>query len=319
MPTLIDLKCTYCQIDFQRDLRGYNNQMKDNPNTVWFCGAHCRSMHGREDRNCLLCEKSFNVIKTWKQKFCSQNCFAHHNNDERKNLKPILKNCPKCSSPFLTNPTTASHKKCFTCAEQVKKEKNEKQAKKLKSQPKPPKPLNHRKKSPNKIRLCECGADLTNSKRDKCKTCKPIIRIAQKRSKNEISFADKCTEKWNCSYNECLFNGWDADVIIKDLKIAVLWNGIWHYSTVNFKDKPTSLLQIQTRDKLKMKQIIAAGWTPYIIKDLKNANEKKVQNEFELFLTYLWQAWFRQACLDFAQKDLHGDFHEWVKNNISNT
>ena len=29
-----------------------------------------------------------------------------------------------------------------------------------------------------------------------------------------------------------MFNGWDADVILPDLKIAIMWNGIWHYKQV---------------------------------------------------------------------------------------
>lgn len=32
-----------------------------------------------------------------------------------------------------------------------------------------------------------------------------------------------------------MFNGWDADIIIEDLKIAILWNGKWHYEKITEK------------------------------------------------------------------------------------
>ena len=39
----------------------------------------------------------------------------------------------------------------------------------------------------------------------------------------------------NVKHNEAIFNGWDADVIIEDIKLAVLWNGKWHYEKDNKK------------------------------------------------------------------------------------
>lgn len=48
----------------------------------------------------------------------------------------------------------------------------------------------------------------------------------QKRNKNEIYFYELCKSKFNSvKHNENIFNGWDADVIIDDIKFAVLWNG----------------------------------------------------------------------------------------------
>jgi len=81
-----------------------------------------------------------------------------------------------------------------------------------------------------------------------------------------------------------MFNGWDADVIIEDLKIAILWNGIWHYKKVNIKH---SLLQVQTRDKFKIEQIIKCGYTPYVIKDVGKHNANFVKEEFDKFIKSL--------------------------------
>jgi hypothetical protein len=81
-----------------------------------------------------------------------------------------------------------------------------------------------------------------------------------------------------------IFNGWDADIIIHDYKIAVMWNGVWHYKKVR---KNHSVPQVQNRDKLKIKEIINFGYTPYVIEDLGKFSKKKVELEFEKLLDYL--------------------------------
>ena len=84
-------------------------------------------------------------------------------------------------------------------------------------------------------------------------------------------------------HNKPIFNGWDADVIIHDIKVAVLWNGRWHYEQIK---KSQSVAQVQNRDKIKIGEIERAGYTPYVIKDMGKASEKKVNTEFETFLNW---------------------------------
>lgn len=106
-----------------------------------------------------------------------------------------------------------------------------------------------------------------------------------RRSKNEIEFCKLCEEYFNnVKHNECIFNGWDADIIIEDIKFAVLWNGPWHYKQIT---KSHSVNQIQNRDKIKINEIKECGWTPYIIKDMGKANKKFVKEKFDEFLKYL--------------------------------
>jgi hypothetical protein len=106
-----------------------------------------------------------------------------------------------------------------------------------------------------------------------------------KRSKNEIYFANFCKEKFHkVLVNEPIFNGWDADVIVEDFKIAVLWNGKWHYEKIT---ESHSLKQVQNRDKIKIKEITNFGYKPYVIKDMGKENKDFVKNEFEKFLKYL--------------------------------
>lgn len=106
-----------------------------------------------------------------------------------------------------------------------------------------------------------------------------------RRSKNEIEFCKLCEEYFdNVKHNESIFNGWDADIIIKDIKFAVLWNGPWHYKQIT---KSHSVKQTQNRDKIKVKEIEECGWTPYIIKDMGKANKDFVKEKFDEFLKYL--------------------------------
>lgn len=111
-----------------------------------------------------------------------------------------------------------------------------------------------------------------------------------RRSKNEIYFADLCQGEFDqVLCNERLFvddigNKWDADIILPHLKIAVLWNGIWHYHQIS---KNQSLLQVQSRDKIKFDVIVKNGYMPYIIKDMGKHNKSFVNSEFEKFIKFL--------------------------------
>jgi hypothetical protein len=108
-----------------------------------------------------------------------------------------------------------------------------------------------------------------------------------RRSKNEIYFADLCKQKFNSvKTNEPIFDGWDADIIIEDLKIAILWNGIWHYKKIK---KSHSVAQVQNRDKIKLEKIKACGYIAYVIQDLGKFDTNFVDVEFEKFCGSLVQ------------------------------
>lgn len=110
-------------------------------------------------------------------------------------------------------------------------------------------------------------------------------KVQQRRSKNEIYFCELCENYFNdVKHNEPMFNGWDADVIIEDIKYAVLWNGSWHYQKCN---KKHSLEQVQARDKIKLDQIQLCGYTPYVIKDMGKENPKFVEEQFNIFINSL--------------------------------
>lgn len=106
-----------------------------------------------------------------------------------------------------------------------------------------------------------------------------------RRSKNEIYFSELCSSRFkSVKLNESMFNGWDADIIIEDLKIAILWNGKWHYEKLT---KKHSIEQVKNRDSLKIKEIIKCGYTPYVIQDMGKKNKKFVEEQFNKFNEYI--------------------------------
>lgn len=108
----------------------------------------------------------------------------------------------------------------------------------------------------------------------------------QKRSKNEIMFADLCIKKFgkeNVLCNVPYFvdktnNKWDADIIIKSLKIAILYDGwYWHYG-------PNVSNRQKARDLIKRQVIKNNGYEYYTIIDKGKFNKDFVQNQFDLFI-----------------------------------
>jgi hypothetical protein len=105
-------------------------------------------------------------------------------------------------------------------------------------------------------------------------------RSQSRRSKNEVFFADLCKQKFQIFENERMFDGWDADVIIPVLKVAVLWNGPWHRRKLT---KSHSVLQVQTRDRLKIEAIKKHGYEVYVINDDGSHDREFVQKQFDKF------------------------------------
>ena len=138
-----------------------------------------------------------------------------------------------------------------------------------------------------------CGKTFEYDSPRKCcsKEClhKTFVKAGQKsamkqnkRSKNEIYFAELCMNYFqNVLCNAPIFNGWDADIIIKDYKVAVLWNGIWHYKKIT---KKHSIKQVKNRDAIKIHEIRECGYKEYIIKDLGSFDKKFVELQFDCFV-----------------------------------
>lgn len=107
------------------------------------------------------------------------------------------------------------------------------------------------------------------------------IQSESRRSLNEIFFSELCKQHFEVLENIRMFEGWDADVIIPELKIAILWNGPWHYRKITVKH---SVLQVQTRDRLKCEAIERCGYQVYIIEDNGKHDKKFVEEQFKVFM-----------------------------------
>lgn len=107
------------------------------------------------------------------------------------------------------------------------------------------------------------------------------IQRIQRRSKHEIYFAALCAQYFdNVLCNEPMFNGWDADIILPDYKLAIHWNGNVHYLPI-FGEK--NLHAVQVRDKIKHNAIERNGYKNYIIVDrLTKFNQKFVEEQFAI-------------------------------------
>lgn len=123
----------------------------------------------------------------------------------------------------------------------------------------------------------ECGKNFTINRR--VKLCSSACRhrryskngrknasLTSRRSKDEIKLFELCLANFPDSIsNHVIKDGWDADIVIPSLKIAILWNGPWHYKQLNMKNH--SLLQVQTRDKIKTDTLSRSGWTVLVYED----------------------------------------------------
>ena len=217
------------------------------------------------NENCLECGAKLLISSNNQKynKFCNHSCSASHSNKQRntsfcRTLKKAV--CVECfAEGEIKCNTDALKYKCDTCKVKIFGATGRGKTSVLKI----------KNKIPNGKFCGNCNVSLSNWQEiycsRKCLTAKTDFvklgksggniskNIQVRRSKNEIHFYELCKQKFSfVKHNETLFNGWDADVILVNEKIAILWNGIWHYKQVR---KKHSLLQVQTRDKLKLKQI----------------------------------------------------------------
>lgn len=255
--TQIKLICKYCGGEFYTPLKRYKYLKKKDNSKNFYCGRSCfiNDINIKSiKRICLFCNKEFDsTTSVDSAKCCSRSCaskYSHQFVDTNKiseSMKRFWKN------------NDFQYKKgfCVVC--------------------KVPLPIKTYKKCCSekcyKKRLSECGKKSV------------FIQKNNRRSKNEIYFSKLCNENFsNVITNEPIFNGWDADVILQNEKVAVLWNGIWHYKKIT---KKHSVNQVQNRDKIKLNEIVKAGYIPYVVKDLGIENVIFVESEFKKFRDFL--------------------------------
>lgn len=292
---LLPLRCEQCQNVFYAKKKLIKHELTHKRGRCRFCSQKCHHLfYSKQDVNttCKECGKELSVkYRAYKNSlsknfFCSSSCSAKYNNKTRGHLSNETKNKISNSIKHFYSVNSGDAKQ-------------------------------NRKAKIRKVRLCTvCGSEYylgdNGSTRKVCsRECSIELREHRKkylsketierlsisgrksvekqseirRSKNEMYFCNLCESEFtNVFHNKAMFNGWDADVILNDLKVAVLWNGIWHYKQIK---KKASLEQIQNRDRIKIKEIIKCGYTPYIIADKGKYNKSFVEDEYKKFKNHL--------------------------------
>ena len=294
---LLPLKCEHCGKTFYVQKKLITHELNNLRGRCKFCSMDCfyESKKTRIKVNCGKCGKELEIKKSvyndskTKRFFCSQSCAASFNNAERgamneetkEKIKQSLKQhyktlgrqanleqkkdtntrerkertCKVCGKTYYYShlfPGTTRVVCSKECSEIIKK---------------------HRKE----FLPQETIEKLRNAGRNSAKS-----QANKRRSKNEKYFCELCEKHFkNVKHNVPMFNGWDADVIIEDIKTAILWNGKWHYKKITEKH---SIEQVQNRDSIKIEEIIKMGYKPYIIKDMGKYNPLFVEEEFKKFI-----------------------------------
>lgn len=240
--------------------------------------------------------------KPVKNKYCGVSCQNRDQNTKRADRKygkycDYTVSCYKCHCKFIVQEREKQHpkKEKYFCSRVCANSKIHTEETKQKISNALTGLAYNRKHKPKPKelfrRICEdCGTpfETTNKKRILCSLSCAGRRSANKqsetrRSKNEKYFAQLCIDRFDrVKTNEPMFNGWDADVVIEDIKVAVLWNGKWHYEKLA---EGHSVKQVHNRDKIKQKEIRKLGYTPYIIKDMGKFDKAFVLKQFKEFLT----------------------------------
>ena len=304
------LECEHCGKVFYVEKKQITFELKHNRGRLKYCSVECSDISHHKDR-CVICENcgkeirvkntDYNRSKT-KHFFCSKSCAAKYNNAKRGPVSDKTKNKTR-ESIIAYHKSIGTYEKEEKCKTKRKQEKSKKPRSKY---------IKH---------ICKvCGKEYylsndgstetfcsqsclteyrTNRKRYLSEDT--IARLSSggrhsvkiqgenRRSKNEKYFCELCEKYFkNVKHNEPIFNGWDADVIIEDVKIAVLWNGKWHYQKIK---ENHFVEQVQNRDKIKIKEIKECGYTPYVIKDMGKYKPQLVEEEFEKLKEYIASEW----------------------------
>jgi len=221
--------------------------------------------------------------------YCSKQCFVAD-----KVATIIEKECLYCHKKFISS-TRSDSKKCCSeyCAHKYAQTftNNQNVSLAAKEAWKQREFVPKQKKCPicgttfeRKYTKC-CSSDCAKMKMSEGGRKSSEVQKYHRSSKNECLFADLCETRYTkVLRNARMFNGWDADVILPEYKIAVLWNGNWHRKKIT---KVHSVQQVINRDKIKVDEIRKMGYNVYVIEDNGKFNPSFVNDEFAKFMLFI--------------------------------
>jgi len=256
--------------------------------------------------NCKTCGKSFEYCASKKGLYCSRVCLG------KSQQKRSFYLCKFCGEKFYRTPTDLRKSINMFCNSSCSAKFNNKQRKRTKwttEQINKVKENNIKlgRKGPNIhnliCKICQKSFIYTRKNKSTCSLeCYHAAIVSQGkttwrinknslhrkigRSYNEIRLYELIKMKFpDALHNQFIFNGFDADIIIPSLKLAIHWNGIWHYKQVISEQHFNSIVE---KDKLRYSAIEKFGYTNYIIKDIKSRkNYKLVEDEFNKLNEYI--------------------------------
>lgn len=210
------------------------------------------------DSNCARCKYCSKTLEYRKRKniFCSKNCAAKFNNSirtresreqQKQSLNTFFENSKDIISlRFIERTRLLECKyyddpdKCVSCGTILK--------------------FGYTRKTCNDECLTQFRID-NNSIRGK-RSANKIV----KRSKDETLLYELCKAYFSYVENNTIIaDGWDADIVIPTMKLAIMWNGPWHY--IQMPHKNHSLAQVQNRDKIKTNLFTKLGWDVIVFED----------------------------------------------------
>lgn len=248
--SLIPCTCDNCNKVFKRVKKELKHGLEVRKQVNLFCSKKCGGEFNRKRKEIVNCKQCGKEVSLYPNIFCSQSCAAVFNN---KLKHPIRKEKKEKRRYIKKKDKKDFNLKCAVCSKEFL----------------------HK----NRIRCCSSECRRVNMSKGGLRSA--TVQKESRRSKNETLFADLCCNYFeNTTTNEPIFNGWDADIILKNERVAVLWNGKWHYEKITEKH---SVEQVQNRDKIKIKEICNLGFKPYVVKDMGKFNKAFVLSEFDKF------------------------------------
>ena len=282
---MVPVKCDFCDKIMHRMQKTIKSEMIRFPDRKHVCSRHCtKKLRFAPDitLKCDNCQKEFRL----------KNC--DYAKRIRKNETSKMCCSRDCANKINIFRSEESRKKVSETLKQNHREK----MKKLGYSADRRRP----DKIANKKNQCViCKKEFLHYKRDKklcSKECHHIFfvevgkkagrasaavpRHKKNRSYNEKLFFSKIKEVYpEAEHTQRIFDGWDADIVIPSLKLAIHWNGPWHYRPILGQDL---LDKVVWKDKMRYEAVIRFGYENYIIKDSGAKSDKKVNEEFLIFL-----------------------------------
>ena len=280
--SMIALKCDGCQQDFQRIQKQLKSDYKLKSQIQHFCSNKCQASLIKKELVKLTCancnidfsttQGDFNKRSKKSSKFCCSRLCANkintYRSQEAKNKisaslkKAYDKKLQKAEYKVLSRGYyKIAHIKntCIVCSKEFFRNRNQKTC----------------------SNECYFIVRQKAGKKGGSKTSSLEFH-KRNRSSNEKMFFAKIKEIYpDAIANKRLFDGWDADVIIPSQKLAIHWNGVWHYKSVMGNEL---LERVQQKDKSRYEAIERHGYKNYIIQDMGPMNSNKVEKEYVDFL-----------------------------------